>query len=288
MAASGAETRLNGLGTRWQTLGLGDRAICFALLAVTATLNSQAADIVASLYVHGALGAIASLLGINAIIWFALFAVARIALDGDVARPLQRGDAAVLTAMFLAVLLPFAAASSLAVFASGLWLWLTADAGSRLRRMAIVLLALSGTLVWGRVLLALFGDQLLAIDGQFVALISGTQATANVVDFVDGTQFVIASKCSSLHNMSLSFVIWASLTHLLEVPMTRRLFGFALFSAAMMVLINGIRLAVMAHYPAQFDELHYGLAADLFSWTALLIAMLIAMWGVYDAAHRRI
>lgn len=251
-------------------------------------MNSQATDIASTLYVQGPLGAITSLLGINAIIWFALFAVVRIAFEVDGARPLVRGDTAVLLAMLLASLLPLAAAGSLAVFASGLWLWLTADTASRPRRIAIVLLALSGTLVWGRVLLALFGDHLLALDGQFVALMSGTQATANVVDFVDGTQFVIASKCSSLHNMSLSFVIWASLTQLLDVPMTRRLFGFAIFSAMIMVLINGIRLAVMAHYPAQFDELHYGLTADLFSWTALLLAMLIAMWGVYDATHRRI
>jgi len=48
-----------------------------------------------------------------------------------------------------------------------------------------------------------------------------------------------------------------------------------------------VRLTAIAYFPADFDSLHLGTGATLFSWAGLLLAGLIVGGGAYAAIDRQ-
>lgn len=215
----------------------------------------------------------------SAFVWFALYAVARIALDDEARRPAGRLDRIVAGLGILAAFIPIDWAGSLAVLAIGLYLALTGGPGTAERRLAIVLLTLTSTLIWGRVLLRLIAPSLLDLDAWFVALISGTGASGNLVGFAGGGHFILGTPCSSVHNMSLAVLFWGSLGQLLRQPVTWRSLLVCLAGMATMLACNVVRLALIALYPSSFDWLHNGDGAQIFSWSSIVISSLVIFYG---------
>ena len=250
-----------------------------------AAINALADTILGSLHATGLIDAIVSLAGVSAVLWFGVFAALRIAVEPG-ASAWRRGDRMVLGITVLCALLPATWTAAVGVFLLGAYLVLSAQDG-RARRIALVLLALSGTLLWGKIVLLAFAPIVLAADGQIVGAIVGTGATGNLVGFVGGGQFVIGGPCSSVHNISLALLLWSCVVALLDLTIDRRLILVGVAAMAAMYALNLARLSAIALFPTDFEWLHLGTGATLFGWAGLLLAGLIIGAGAYDALARR-
>jgi exosortase/archaeosortase family protein len=263
-----------------------DRSLLLAGAIIVCVLNARALPIMQSLSLPGLLDPVLALFNVNAIVWLAFAAMISIAREGDNVAPLRRGDYGVLSVALLMALVPFATVSGVGVLLVSIWLFATSQAESPGRRISLIGIGLSCTLIIGRLLLILIGDNLLALDARLVAMLAGTQAEGNLVRFVDGTQFQIAATCSSLHNMSLAFLLWATATQTLKLPVTFRLVGFAALSLVGVILVNIFRLTLIAWYPSDFEVLHHGWGSEALGWLSLFVAATIVGWGAYDTARR--
>lgn len=250
-----------------------------------ASVNALADTILGSLRANGLIDAIVSLAGVSAVLWFGLFAALRVAAEPG-ASAWRRGDRILLCSAGLCALFPAAWMASVGVFLLGAYLALTAQDG-RARRVALVLLALSGTLLWGKIVLLAFAPVVLAADGQVVGALVGTGAQGNLVGFVGGGQFVIGGPCSSVHNISLALLLWSCVVALLDLAIDRRLILVGVAAMAAMYVLNLARLSAIAVFPTHFEWLHLGTGAALFGWAGLLLAGLVIGAGAYDALARR-
>jgi hypothetical protein len=256
------------------------RLLAFA--AVLAAINGVSTTIFASFEGFGWRGALLDLSGVSAVYWFALYALVTLSrasptMDAAVeARTADRWVAALVMAL---ALWPSARAGAVGVLISALYLARCDD--PRARPIAVILFALSGMLVVGQLLLVFAGPALLTLDARFVALLAGVESSGTTVRFTghDGL-FAIAVPCSSVHNVSLAVILWASLTQLLGFRVTPRLIGLCGAAMATMVLVNGVRLAAIAHYHGSFDWLHVGGGAQLFGWASLVAAGLVIAGGL--------
>lgn len=267
---------------------VGDRARLFAFCTILAAVNGAAVYIVPAIQEHGTIAAVFQLAGVSAVFWFALYAVAQIARDTEAQSPLHRFDGLVAGLIVAAALLPIAAAGALAVTGAGAWLLTTAPVGTRERRIAIVLLAISGSLLWGRILLGLFAPLLLGADSQLVGLLSGLDVQGNSVAFASSDKrFIVGPGCSSLHAISLAIVLWAAVTQLLDMPIGPATLGACGAAIGAMVLVNGARLATIGHFPADFDYWHDGAGAGWFGWAGLIASGLALGIGLGIAQRAR-
>lgn len=263
-----------------------DRGSLAAFFGILAGLNAISAPLIESVVKYGILYATVALAGISAGVWFAFAGCYMIAREAGPAEPARRADLLVAAAIGAVTLVPFAELSSLAVLAGGLFHVATSTPGTRTRRIGIVLLAISGTLIWGRAVLALFSPVLLPIDGALVGALAGTDVHGNVVAFTDGRSFVIGRGCSSVHNLTFAVLLWGTLTQLLALPITGRLVLVCLAAMLATAMVNIGRLATIALLPAHFDYLHTGDGGTLFGWASMLVAAVVIGLGTYVEARR--
>jgi hypothetical protein len=264
------------------------RASGFAAVGVLAALNAQADQIIANLSWQSPLDTILNLGGVSAIIWVAMAAAWKIGSEGrrQMRSPL---DFAVLGVVVLLSFVPisYSAQAGLLLCAS----YMLASDGGRddaERRSALVLLALTGPLIWGRLFLRLFEAPILALDARLVGTAIGTSARDNVVRFSDGSgQFIIGDPCSSVHNISLAIVLWTTAAMLFRIRVDGRYVVVGMAMAGLMFGLNILRLSIMGLFPANFEFLHTGGGAIVFGWGGLIGAAFLAGYGIIDATARQ-
>ena len=263
------------------------RAPAFACAGVLAALNAQADLIINALTWQKPLEALTTLGGIAAVIWIAMYAALMLGFE-ESHRRIERKDALVLALVIGLCLLPLSYAAQAGLLLCGGYLFATSRTGDTSRRISIILLALTGPLIWGRIVLQLFATPLLWLDAHIAGAAAGTHVQGNMVQFADTSRnFLIGTQCSSVHNMSLAVVLWTTAAALFNLRIDR---GFVVAGAGMVALMFGLnilRLTLMAIFPANFEWLHAGLGADLFGWAGLAGAALLAALGVTSAARRQ-
>jgi exosortase/archaeosortase family protein len=272
---------------------LRDRAQWFAFIGLLDAGNGfftrlaatwQTSDLQAFLFATG---------GVSFICWFALWAIAMIALEpaGDEPAgldPLSRHDRIVLTLMTLGAFAPVSLAGSLGLLLGGLWLMVTGKGLSRTRRIGAIFLALTGTLIWGKLLLELVPAVLLDFDAALAGLLAGVEVTGNMLQFRGASGgIIVMGGCSSLHNMSLAVLLWVTLGALLRQPPSRAQWISGGLAVLAMLAVNSIRLAAIATHPAQFELLHTGMGAEAFSLAGLLLAGFIIVVGYVVSTRAR-
>ncbi len=102
----------------------------------------------------------------------------------------------------------------------------------------------------------------------------------NIVSFVDGRSFMIAPGCSSLHGLSLAVILWTVAVMWFDLQLNRRLWLSLLLAMLATIMVNGLRLTVIAFNPADFDYWHVGDGAALFGWAALLVVSVVVYSGL--------
>jgi hypothetical protein len=110
------------------------------------------------------------------------------------------------------VILPIGPLSWLAVAALSIYVIFSTNVASS-RRGAFILLATTVPMLWSRLLFQFFANLILQIDASLVGWILGTHRTGDIVEFTDGSGvLVILPACSSLANVSLAFLCWATVS----------------------------------------------------------------------------
>ena len=263
------------------------RASLFACAGVLAALNAQASQILATLNGPTAATALLTLGGISAVMWFAMYAGLKIGFEAD-GGPISQRDMAVLAAVVLLALLPVSLAAHAGLLLCAAYLLATSRPGGSAGRVGFVLLALTGPLIWGRILLRLFAAPLLNFDAHVVASIIGTPVDGNTVQFANSTkQFLVGAPCSSVHNISLAVVLWTTAAVLFRVKPDARYIGCGIAMVALMFTLNIARLSAIGLFPGSFEFLHIGAGAEMFGWAGLIGAGLIAGLGVVHASARQ-
>lgn len=263
------------------------RAGVFACAGVLAALNAQAAQLLDALNNANSFIAIADLAGISGLIWFAMYAALRIGFEGT-PTSLTRVDLLLVGATVLLSLLPVAAGAKAALEICAIYAVIIGRDDRAVRRVGIVLLGLTGPLIWGRVILDTFAISLLSADAHLVAAAIGTPVHGNIVQFANGQgQFLVGMGCSSVHNISLAIVLWTTAAALFGVRLDVRYLTCGLLMMGFMFGLNIVRLSSIGLFPDSFSFLHDGLGAELFGWTALIGAGVIAFGGIRSAVARQ-
>lgn len=272
---------------RWPVLAAVPRARVFAWVAVVTVVNALATPILASIRIDGLPIALLDLFGVSAVIWFSLFAIGRLSADDEQdVPPIGRRDAVVLAVLVACSFVPISMVSAAAVFFGGAYCVATNRTGSATFRIGVVLVALSFSLLWGRVLLVALGPQLLSFDAGFVGWMAGTRSAGNLVYFAGSSEpFVVGVYCSSLHNVSLGALLWTSVSQMLRIAVDRQWTVTCAGVALSVFLINALRLTAIAWYPEHFVTLHVGTLAQLFGASGLIASVLVILWGVRASAR---
>jgi hypothetical protein len=251
----------------------------FAGLFLLSTLNAFTGHAVRSIEQRGVTGAAFELFGLSAILWVAL--AAGIAIPRESAdSPLHDRDRPIAVLVALAALVPTAPASSVALTLLAGWGIATSPSRSTLRRASIIFLAMTGALLWGRLLLAVFSRPLLDIDAFFSALLLDAHHQGNML-WKDGTplKLVVAPGCSSMQGISLALVFWATINQYFDVRFGWRAAGYALAAIAATIGINVLRIGAMLRWPDLLDAIHHGWGWHVAMWATLLSVVAICVHG---------
>lgn len=259
-----------------------------AAAVVILTLNAQAAPILAAL-ASGIPQALFSLLGINAIVWLALIAALAIAGEQRAAEPASGTDLVLFACALVAAFIPVKALSGFAlVLLSAWWCW-QASPGSRSRGIALIGLALTGRVFWGKLLLTVFGGTIASLEARIVPILTGLQVQDNVMLARDGvTTFVVAASCSSVANLSLVLILGVTAMQLFRIERPRPLWLAMAGALGLVVALNTARLALFGFWPQHHVFLHDGFGASLFGYALLIVIGLCIMGGIARATPRRI
>ena len=251
------------------------RAELYAAALFVAALNGMALRMQTQVASRGWSNAVADLFGISAIVWFALYALIALGLKPAEHSLPRRSDWLIGGALLAACLLPSAAPALAGLLLVSAWLLLSANTQTE-RSLAIIALALTGPLLWGPLILNLLGTELLDFDASIAALLSGHTASGNLIRVPGDTPDVlIMPGCSAFKNLAPIFVLAATLSQLLGTAIDRSLGLACLLAALAVIMINSMRLALIALYPAQYDYWHAGGGATLFSYATLLAILAI-------------
>ncbi len=258
-----------------------NRLFVFAFLLLT--LNALTNFIGDSVLIRGWPLAALMLFDVSAIVWLAIGAALHLLWDAQQNVAMRRADYGWLGAALLAAFVPIPALSSIMLTGFAGWGWCSSAPRSALRRASAIVLSITAFLLWGRITLAWGAGPLLQLDARFVSLISGMRSAGNVVNFADGSHFMIAPGCSSLHGISLALILWTTVVQYFGIGLSARSWWTLAIAIMAMILINGIRLSMIALHPHDFDYWHSGSGAALFGWVALAVAMAVVYTGLVSA-----
>ena len=124
-------------------------------------------------------------------------------------------------------------------------------------------------MLWSRLLFRYFANFILEIDASFIGLLLDTGHTGNLVRFADQSgNLVISPYCSSLSNVSLSFVTWVTISQWLSHRWSLKDLCWCFLAAVSVIAINVIRISLMG-----LSEMHYQMIHN--HWGDMIANLLI-------------
>jgi exosortase/archaeosortase family protein len=242
--------------------------------------NSLAGPAIRSAGESGPAAAVAATFGVSAIVWTALAAALLLLRTPRRTPAASTVDVLVALACCLLALLPIASISSIALTGFAAYVLATSPPGTVERRAAAILLAVTASLIWGRLFLGLFSRDLLFVDAFVATKLIGSTQSGNVIAFIGAPgAIVVAPGCSSLQGMSLALVFWTTVTQWFEVRMTAASLAWCAAALLAAFAINILRLAALVNFPAHFDAIHAGWGWQIASWATLAAIAAIVLWG---------
>ena len=224
----------------------------------------------------------------NLIYWIACYAaIYRLYVSDQAALP-TRADRWLLVAICLAILpvsiLPYRFATGILATATAGYFILAAGADRNVRAAGIVLLALSTQLVWGPIFFQLFMPELLRADGYLVGEIL-TSVRPDIAwretTFIgpDGHAIVLVGGCSSFNNLSSALLAVVAITMLARTEWERRDAGVIAVVVVLMILLNTLRICLLAWSQASYAYWHNGTGVVVFGLGQTLLVLLLAWYG---------
>ena len=197
---------------------------------------------------------------INAVVLFACFAGVSALLFNNQDDEIRPADLAVAVVVLALVLLPIFALSWVAVTGLSLYILLFARGAPDRTRGAVILLALTVPMLWSRLFFQFFAKPILDADAMLVAWLLGTEQIGNMVQFADGSGYMIVlAPCSSLANMSLAFLCWVSVTQWAKHRWSATDLVWSTLTCVSVIAVNVTRISLMGvsrdHYTAIHSEM---------------------------------
>jgi len=238
--------------------------------------NALAGSVMDAVSEAGWLAAAMNLFGVSAVVWIA-FALAALRLGHDP----HDAQVSVWPALLvgLACLIPSA---QLAWAAGALWfggrIAQSRFSSGELQAGHLIALALCARTPVTWLMMTLLAEPLLQVD----AVLAGWLATlmtpiagveSNIVVNASGHRLFVMTGCSSWNNLSLALLFWFAMTRGLLTRDQLPPWWHGVAVGASVVLINTVRLAVMAVSAEYYAWLHDGSGADVvLAVTALVVA----------------
>jgi hypothetical protein len=231
----------------------------FAGLFILGCANGLLGRIILTANFDGWMGA---LLGfdLNAVVLCACLAGVSAMLSSNKDDEIQPADLAVAGSVLALVLLPIFALSWIAVTGLSLYILQFARGTPERTRGAVILLALTVPMLWSRLLFQFFAKPILDVDAMLVAGLLGTERIGNMVQFADGSGYMIVlAPCSSLANMSMAFLCWVSITQWAKHRWSAIDLLWSTLTCASVIAVNVTRISLMGvsrdHYHAIHSEM---------------------------------
>jgi exosortase/archaeosortase family protein len=214
--------------------------------------------------------AILDTFGISVLVWVACFIAVSLLLRQP-PEPMTRNDLFLGVAVFVAVLVPSARVSWIALTGLGIYGLRCFEAGAPAHRAAFVILAVTVPMFWSRLVFAMLSDWILRADAILVSLIVGTERVGNTVGFADNSGFLfILPACSSLADVSLAVLGWALFTQALTRRPTLKDVWWCLAACSAVIVINVTRIALIGLHPEHFELIHGAVGAGVAGFLALV------------------
>jgi len=214
--------------------------------------------------------------------WFAVF---RLLYEGDPQTRPTRTDVAFVLLITMLNFLPATSVSWVSTTAFGLFLFATRPrADHKFQAAAAVLLALAFNGFWGPLVFDFFAFPLLRADAAFVGGLlyltqPGMSWAQTIVGTPEGHSVLIYGPCSSFHNVSLGLLCWVTITRLARTDWMVKDVLIAFAVCAIVVVLNGTRLYLMALGPDYFTYWHDGFGQHLFNWATAFGVLFASLWG---------
>jgi hypothetical protein len=220
--------------------------------------------------------------------WFAVF---RLLADSSMSRPATGADFALGLAASLIPFLPGSGHFWLSITLAGIYLYHTGRGDLHVRAAATVLLALSLNGFWGRLFFDLFAPFLLWVDtalvAAFLSVVRSGVTWNNTIIASGDHSIVVLSGCSSFHNISLGLLAWVALTKLARPDWVRADARVAIAVCAAVLLLNLLRIYLLALGAESYAYWHTGTGEQIFVWVTSTIVVAIALLGVLRTPSRR-
>ncbi|HJS84355.1 MAG TPA: hypothetical protein VJ779_02730 [Acetobacteraceae bacterium] len=255
------------------------RTELFAGLCILGFVNGITGRAHNAIVNHGPTAALLDTFGISAIVWVAFFACPALLLRAPRER-LRRADLIVAACALAAFMLPITPLSWIALTGLALYLLRDRQPRSEAHCGAWILLAITGAMFWGRLLMLTFNGPILAADALLASWFAGTDHAGNTVRFADGEGYVwIAPPCSSLANASLAVLCWVLFMQFRGLKWSLGNVGWCLLACVAVTAINVTRIGLMVLHRDAFDVIHGPLGAAVASWLSMGVMLGIGMVG---------
>lgn len=264
-------------------VGIGRReAFCWTAICLLANQAVQLVD-------TGSFEAFAASLATqNYIYWLACYAVIYRLRLSDASPRVTRIDSWLVGGICLAILLtsflPYRFGTGLLASITAGYFLIAANGDRHVKAAGVVLLALSTQLVWGPIFFQLFTPELLLADAALV----GETLKAVRPDIIwrettfitpDGHAIALIGGCSSFNNVSTALLACVAVTMLARTEWVRRDLATIAFACVAMILVNTLRICLLAWSGAFHAYWHDGAGAQILGIGQTLMVLLIAWWG---------
>jgi hypothetical protein len=218
----------------------------FAAIFLVGCVNGLAARVIDSIAQQGWSGAILSTFETSLVVWIACY-VGIALISRDSSDKTHRWDHVVGFFALALMSVPVGGLNWVGITVLALYVILCAKPSSTRSRGAIILLATTCTMLWGRLAFAFFADPILKMDAQLTAWLKGTERIGNMVHIADGSGYLaILPACSSFANVSLAILAWVIVIQSLARPLFVRDFLWCGLACASVIAVNAGRLSIMA------------------------------------------
>ena len=220
--------------------------------------------------------------------YLAWYAVLRLLGSSDPTTAARSQDVLVIATLCLLLFLPTTRSIWIAALGIAIYLWIFSGGDLRVRAAGTVLGALSVQEFWGHVFFNLVAVPLLHVETAVVGTLletarPGTMWQDNVITGPNGFGIIVYTGCSSFHNLSLAMLCWLTVSKLRNQSWSNRDLVVGSAVGATIVLLNVMRLFLMAWDIDLYHYWHDGVGAEIFGIGASITILLISLFGSRSA-----
>lgn len=213
--------------------------------------------------------------------WYVVFGLLH---ESDPVSVARWRDLLATAALCLLLFIPMSPAIWVAALGIAIYLFLFNNGDPRLRAAATVLAGLAVQQYWGHIFFNLVAFPLLraetaAVGTILAAVRPGTLWQENMITGPDGFGIVVYGPCSSFHNVSLAILCWLTVSRWRHLNQWRCDLVMLSVVAGAMILLNLLRLCLMAWNRDLYDYWHVGPGGDIFAIAASIVILSIALYG---------